>query len=229
MNTAMPTKVQVFCTNGIKSVFTALDDELSTKAGASVAATFASTKALVDRIAGGERPDLAILSDEAIEVLIGQGKLAGRRVDIAKASIGVAVRKGAPHPDIGSTEAFIRMLRAAPSISRSRRGISGLHFADVIERLGLTLELAPKIKVYDGHAGQACANGETDVAIQQISELMPIDGLDILGPLPNDLQKTMTVSAAIGADSKARSAAEAVIAYVKSQTHVLRAKGLDPA
>lgn len=229
MNTAMPTKVQVFCSNGLKSVFAALEHELPTKTGANVATTFGSINALLDRIASGEHPDVAILSDAAINALLAQSTLAGKRVDIAKAAIGVAVRKGAPRPDIGSTETFVRMLRAAPSISRSKRGVSGLHFADVIERLGLTHELAPKIKICEGHAGQACADGETEIAIQQISELMPVAGLDIVGPLPDDLQKITMVSAGVGADSKARTAAEAVIAYVKSQQHVLRAKGLDPA
>jgi molybdate transport system substrate-binding protein len=228
MTTANGTRVRVLCTNGLKSVFAALESELPARAGAAVVTDFGSTAKFTDRIAGGDIPDVAILSDVAIDTLIAQGKLAGKRVDVAKSYIGVAVRKGAKHPDISTPEAFIRMLRAAPSISRSKQGMSGLHLVDVLERLGLTEELASKIKVYDGYAAQACADGEVEIAIQQISELMPA-GLDIVGPLPGDLQKVTMFSAGLGADTKARGAVEALIAYVKSQAGVLRANGLEPA
>ena len=229
MNTATPTKVQVFCGNGLKSVFAALEHELAAKAGAGIATSFASTKVLVDRINQGATPDVAILTDETVDALIAQGKLAGQRVDIATAAIGVAVRKGAPRPDISTTAGFVQLLRTTSSIARSKHGISGVHFADVVKQLGLTEALASKIKIIEGHAGQACANGETEIAIQQISELMPVSGIDIVGPLPDDLQKITMVSAGVGAHTKARAAAEAVIAHIKSQKDVLRDKGLDPA
>jgi molybdate transport system substrate-binding protein len=228
MNPAAQTKVQILCTNGLKSVFAALESDLPAKAGATLVTDFGSTAKFTDRIAGGDIPDLAILSDVAIDTLIANGKLAGKRVDVAKSYIGVAVRKGTKHPDISTPEAFIRMLRAAPSISRSKQGMSGLHLVEVFQRLGLTEELAPKIKIYDGYAAQACADGEVEIAIQQISELMPV-GLDIVGPLPGDLQKVTMFSAGLGANTKARAASEALIAYVKSQAGVLRANGLEPA
>ena len=229
MNTATPTKVQVFCGNGLKSVFATLEHELAAKAGASIATSFASTKVLVDRINGGEIPDVAILTDETIDVLIAQGKLVGPRVDIATAAIGVAVRKGASRPDIITTARFVQLLRVVSSIARSKQGISGLHFADIVKQLGLTDAIASKINIIEGHAGQACANGETEIAIQQISELMPVAGIDIVGPLPDELQKITMVSAGVSANSRARAAAEAVIAYIKSQKDVLRSKGLEPA
>ncbi|HWM46015.1 MAG TPA: substrate-binding domain-containing protein [Xanthobacteraceae bacterium] len=231
MDSAAGTTVRILCTNGLKSVFAALDDDLRATSGADFAADFGSTKKFTDRIAGGDVPDLAILTDEAVDALIAQGRLAGRRIDVAKSFIGVAVRQGAPRPDIATPEAFVRTLKSAKSIARSRLGASGVHMASLIDRLGLAEELADKIHVYDGYAGQACANGEVEIAIQQISELMPVDGLDIVGPLPGDLQKVTMFSAGIGASTRHRAAVEALVASLRSEGHasVLRAKGLEPA
>jgi molybdate transport system substrate-binding protein len=143
----------------------------------------------------------------------------------------LAVRKGAPRPDITTLAAFIATLRNAKSVSRSRQGISGLHLASELKRLGLADELSPKIKAYDGYAAQACANGETEIAIQQISELAPVDGLDIVGPLPDELQKITVFSAGIGAHSSHRDKALAFIAFLKANEALptLRANGLEPA
>jgi molybdate transport system substrate-binding protein len=228
MNSAAQTKVRVLCTNGLKSVFAALEKDLPAKAGAELAMEFGSTKKFADQIAAGDVPDIALLSDEAIDALIAQGKLAGTRVDIAKSFIGVAVRKGTRHPDISSPAAFIHTLKTTPSIARSRQGMSGLHLVQLLDRLGLTNEIAPKIKVYDGYAAQACADGEVEIAIQQIAELMPVAGLEIVGPLPGDLQKVTMFSGAAGAGTHKRAAADALVAYVRSQADVLRAKGLEP-
>jgi molybdate transport system substrate-binding protein len=228
MNTAAQTNARVLCTNGLKSVFAAIERELAARAGAPLAIEFGSTKAFSDRIAGGDVPDVALLSDVAIDGLIAQNKLAGRRIDVAKSYIGVAVRKGTRHPDISTPDAFIRMLRSAPSISRSKQGMSGLHMVDLLERLGLTNELAPKIKLYDGYAAQACAEGQVEIAIQQISELMPVAGLEIVGPLPGDLQKVTMFSAGLGAGTRHAKAGEALIDCVRAQADVLRANGLEP-
>jgi molybdate transport system substrate-binding protein len=172
-----------------------------------------------------------ILTDEAIDTLIGHGKLSQGRTDLAKSFIGVAVRKGTPGPDIGSVPAFIATLRAARAISRSKLGASGLHIEAVLKRLGIADELASKIKIYDGSAAQACADGEVDIAIQQISELMPVAGLEIVGPLPSELQKVTIFSAGIGTSTSQRAAAEKFIGFIKSgeRASVLRTHGLEPA
>jgi len=234
MNTAAAATLQtirVLCTNGLKTVFEALEDDIETRAGAALAAEYGSTRKFTDRIAAGDVPDLAILTDEAIDGLIAQGKLAGPRIDVAKSFIGVAVRIGTPKPDISTPDAFVRALRGARAISRSRQGASGIHFAALLDTLGLTQELGDRIKVYDGYAGQACAEGQVDIAIQQISELMPVAGLDIVGPLPVAYQKVTMFSAALGAGTTQAAAANAVLATVRdaANTALLRAKGLEPA
>jgi molybdate transport system substrate-binding protein len=231
MDATTPVTIKVQCTNGLKSVLVAIEAGFARETGITMSPEFASTKKLLDTIAASEAADAVILTDEAINALIAQQRLQPGRTDLARSLIGVAVRKGTPHPDIGSRDAFLQTLKNAKSISRSRAGISGLHIAALLEQLGLAQELSPKIKVYDGFAAQACANGETEIAIQQISELMPVEGLDIVGPLPAELQKETMFSAGIGKNTQQAAAAAALIAYLKAgeRTPVLRAKGLEPA
>jgi len=228
---ASTTTIHVLCTNGLKSVFEAIGPELQKSTGIAFSAEYGSTAKFTDRIVAGDIPDVVILTDEAINKLTAGDQLSGKRIDLAKSFIGVAVRKGAPRPDISSKSAFIQTLRNAKSIARSRLGASGQHFGNLLDKFGLADELASKITAYDGMAGQSCADGTNEIAIQQISELMPVAGLDIVGPLPDEIQKVSVFSAGIGANTAQRAAAERFIAYVKSGNcdGVLRAKGLEPA
>jgi molybdate transport system substrate-binding protein len=226
-NSASPT-LTVACSNGLKGVVRALEDDLRKRLG-KLAINYGSTKQLTEQTPPAT--DVVIMSDAAIDALIAAGTLAAGRFDLARSRIGVAVRKGTPRPDIATLEAFVAALRSAKSIGRSRQGISGLHLVGEFGRLGLIDELDHKIKAYDGYAAQACANGEVEIAIQQISELAPVDGLDIVGPLPDELQKITIFSAGIGAQSTHPDAALAFITALKAKEAVptLRANGLEPA
>ena len=227
----MEPHLDVACTNGLKGLVLAIGGDLQTKTGCTFTGHYTSTRKLMDDVGAGATPDLAIATDEAIDKLTADGKLAGGRIDIAKSFIGVAVRKGTPRPDISTADAFWRALKSAKAISRSRLGISGMHLAAMIEKYSLGAELNSKITSYDAYAGQACANGEADIAVQQISELMPVEGLDIVGPLPDELQKITMFSAGLGAGTKHPDAAKAFVAFLRSTAvaPVLRANGLEPA
>jgi molybdate transport system substrate-binding protein len=224
----MGNSLDVACSNGLKGVVVALADDLQKKLGP-LTLNYGSTKQLTERATAAT--DVVIMSDTAIDALIAAGTLAAGRFDLVRSRIGLAVRKGAPRPDIATLPAFIATLRNAKSIARSRQGISGLHLAGELARLGLADELAPKIKAYDGYAAQACANGETEIAIQQISELAPVAGLDIVGPVPDELQKVTIFSAGVGAQSSHRDKALAFIACLTANEALptLRANGLEPA
>jgi molybdate transport system substrate-binding protein len=226
-NSASPA-LAVACSNGLKGVVRSLEDDLRKKVG-ELAISYGSTKQLTEEMLPAT--DVVIMSDVAIDALIAAGTLAAGRFDLARSRIGVAVRKGTPRPDIATFATFVAALRNAKSIGRSRQGISGLHLVGEFDRLGLTDELGSKIKAYDGYAAQACANGEVEIAIQQISELAPVDGLDILGPIPDELQKITIFSAGIGAQSTHREPALAFIACLKAKeaAPTLRANGLEPA
>jgi molybdate transport system substrate-binding protein len=220
--------LDIACSNGLKGVVVALTQDLHSKFG-ELAINYGSTKQLGETVKPAT--DVVIMSDAGIDGLISAGTLAPQRLDIARSRIGLAVRTGAPHPDISTLPALIAALRNAKSISRSRQGISGLHIAGELVRLGLADELGPKFKAYDGYAAQACANGETDIGILQISELAPVPGLDIVGPLPDEVQKITIFSAGLGARSAHREMAVAFVAFLKSKQAepTLRANGLEPA
>src|SRR6516225_4354816 len=228
VNSADNPVLDVACSNGLKGVVAAMEDALRKRFGR-LAVSYGSTWQLTET--AKPATDVVIMSDAAIDALIAAGTLAAERVDLARSRIGVAVRKGAPRPDITTLASFIETLRKAKSIGRSRQGISGLHIAGELVRLGLADELGPKFKAYDGYAAQACANGETDIAIQQISELAPVAGLDIVGPLPDELQKITIFSAGLGAQSPHRATGVAFVEFLKSKKAepTLRANGLEPA
>jgi molybdate transport system substrate-binding protein len=180
----------------------------------------------------GVAADLVILSAEAIEDLIKQGTVvAGSRVDLGASGIGLAVRKGATKPDITTPEALKRTLLAARSIACSRQGLSGVYFPTVLERLGIAAEVRPKIvHPQSGPVGVVVANGEAELGVQQISELLPVPGIEIVGPMPGDLQKYTMFSAGLCTGARAAEGAKALVATLTAAPArpVFASKGLTP-
>ena len=159
---------------------------------------FDPTARLLVRIAAGERADIAILTKAAVEDLTASGILAAGTVrDLARSAIGLAVPRGAPHPDISGVPALRATLLAAPSIAYSRAGASGIFFAELIERLGIAAEVNAKaIIIPEGFTAEVAARGEAALAIQQVSELMAVEGVDIVGRLPEGANTYAVFSAA---------------------------------
>ena len=231
----MPAEITARCTNGIKEALIELAPEFERAHGAKLNAIFGSTKLIIDEINAGAQADLLVLTDEAIEALIKVGKvLAGSRVDLARSGIGVAVRKGTPKPDISTPEALKRTLLAAKTVSYSQVGASGIYTANVlIPRLGIAEEMKSRTLMPDPGTpvGALLASGKAEIGLQQISELMPVPGVEIVGPLPGDLQKMTTFSAGICADAKAAAAAKALVAFLKAPAAlpVIKRHGLEAA
>ncbi len=222
--------IRVFCTLALQGVMTAITPLLAAR-GVTFAATYGATALLTQRMAGGEAADVAILIDTAIDELTAKSiMVAGSRRDLARSAVGLAVRAGAPKPDIGSAEAFKQALLAARSVGYSKSGASGLYFARLIETLGIAEEIKRKAKIQDGIVGEFAAKGEVEIAIQQISELKLVDGIDIVGPLPEALQKETVFSAGVFAKSPRREAAQDFVAALTSADvqAVMRDKGLEP-
>jgi len=226
--------VVVQCTNGIKEAMLELAPAFERQHGVTLQVTYGSTKVLSEKIDGGTASDLAILTAEAIEELVKKGKVvAGSRTDIARSGIGVAVRKGAPKPDISTAEALKRALIAAKKVSYSSVGASGIYVSGtVIPRLGIieemkTRTLMPKAGSF---VGPLLASGEADIGFQQISELMPVPGIDIVGPLPPELQKMTVFAAGVCAAAKEGEAAKALAAYLAAPAAlpVMKRHGLEP-
>lgn len=193
---------------------------------------FDPASVLVEAIEAGEPFDLAILTAPLIERLTERGVIArGTRADFASSGIGVAVRAGAPKPDIATSEAFLRALREARSVAYTLRGASGQAFARLIERLGVAEEVNAKALVLaSGFVGDVVARGEAELGIQQISEILPIAGAELVGPLPPEYQQTTVFSAGIAAQAADPEMARALVARLtaESTARLIRAKGLDP-
>ena len=225
--------MDILCTNGVKSVMLELLPEFERARSTKIAVTWGSTNALLKDIKAGLGGDVAVLTAEAVDELIDQGKaIAGSRVDLARSRIGVAVRKGAKQPDIASPEALKRALIAANSVAHSKTGLSGLYFPTVLARLGIADAMQSKIVIPDpGTAvGEVVAKGDAEIGIQQISELLPVAGIEIVGPLPEPLQKITMFSGGVLRAAKEPSLAEALLKFVAAESpRLLKQKGLEAA
>jgi molybdate transport system substrate-binding protein len=177
---------------------------------------FDATQAILERLAQGARADLLILTSEAMEDLRKKGEVTHVRA-LGSSGVGLAVRAGAPKPDIGSTEALVRTLLSANSVAHSKVGASGLYFSELLERLGLAGKLKKRIVVEKGPVGLVVAAGAADIGVQQLCELAPVPGIDIVGPLPQALQKLTHFSAGVAAQANNPQAAVKLINLLASE------------
>lgn len=222
--------LRVLSTLGLRGVMTEITPVL-TRRGLDFAASYGASNVLMPRIAAGESADVVILTDAAIEDLTERGAIieASRR-DLARSAIGVAVPAGAARPNIRTVDAFKEAILAVRSIAFSRSGASGLHFAALIEHLGIAPEVMRKARVFDGVVGELAAKGEVEMAVQQVSELKLVDGIDIIGALPDELQKITVFSAGVFMRCARPAAAGLLIAALASPEAMgaMRRQGLEP-
>jgi molybdate transport system substrate-binding protein len=224
--------MKILCSNGVKSVMLDILPACERKSGAKIDTVWGSTLGLQKDIAGGAAGDLAVLTAEVIDDLIRAGKVAaGSRVDLARSGIGIAVRKGAAKPDIGSPDALKRALLAARSVSHSKTGQSGIYFPTVLAKLGISDAMQSKLVIPEGGTpiGEVIARGEAEIGIQQISELLPVPGIEIVGPLPGPLQKITVFSAGVLATAQEERRAKELLTFIAAASRpLLQAKGLEP-
>ena len=195
-------------------------------------AEFHATQALLKSIADGAVADVVILTAEGIDQLTAAGKvIPGTRLPLGSSGVGIAVRKGARKPDIGSLEALKRTLLAADSVAHSRMGASGLYFAELLERLGLADKLKKRIIVDKGPVAARVASGEAQLGAQLLCELAPVPGIDIVGPLPKEVQKYYAFSAAVMTASRKPDAARAFLDFLRTEPvrAAMRKNLLEPA
>jgi molybdate transport system substrate-binding protein len=188
--------------------------------------------AIVARVRGGEPVDVIFLAANVLDDLVKEGLVAAAsRIDIARSSIGVAVRAGAPKPDVASIDALKAALLQARSIAISSQ-ISGVYLTnELLPRLGIEAQVLPKIRrAVNEPAGNLVARGEAEIGIQQISELLAVRGVDYVGPLPDGVQRVSTFAVGIATKAGNPTGARALIDLVMSAEGlaVLRQSGLDP-
>ena len=177
-----------------------------------------SPDSIPSRLKRGERVDVVIMSASGLDDLIKQGTVAaGSRVDLARSAIGVAVRAGAPKPDLSSVDALKHTLLRARSIAVSS-SISGIYIStELVQKLGIADQVRPKIQTIDKErVGAVVARGDADIGFQQVSELLPVSGIDYLGPLPAAVQRVTLLAAGVGTNAKEPEAARAYIGFLAS-------------
>ena len=235
--TASAADVHVMISGGLSVAYNALVPEFEKATGNKVITAYgpsmgSTTNAIPMRLERGEPADVLILVGYALDDLIKQGKaVAGSRVDLVNSKIGIAVKTGAPKPDISSADAIKRALLAAKSVAYSDSA-SGVYVStEMFEKLGVAAEMKDKAKKIPATpVAEIVARGEAELGFQQISELKPVTGINIVGPLPDALQKVTVFSAGIAAASKEPEAGKALIKFLASPAarETIVNSGLEP-
>ena len=229
-------EIKVLTAGAFKQVLLALLPDFERTSGHKVTVENDTVGALTKRIEGGEAFDLAVLTPKAVDDLAKEGKFAaGSRVNLARVGVGVVVKDGTPKPDISSVAAFKQALLAAKSVAYidpAAGGSSGIYVAGLLDKLGIAGEVKPKAKLIPGGAvAEHVAKGEAELGIHQISEILPVKGVTLVGPLPAEIQNYTVYAAGIGAHAKESDAAKALLKTLTSPAaaEVLKSKGMEPA
>jgi molybdate transport system substrate-binding protein len=227
----MANVLRVLSTLALKGAVERLAGPYQATTGVGLDADFAPTVGLMKRLREGETADVLILTREGLDELVTAGSVvAASKVDLARSYVGLAVKAGHARPDI-STEAALRTaLLAARSVAYSKIGASGLYFAELIQRLGIAAEINARATITAGFTAEQLMSGNADLAVQQLSELKQVAGVDIVGPIPLGLQTPAVFTAGRMASSAKAAEADALLKYLASPqvAPVLRDTGLEP-
>jgi molybdate transport system substrate-binding protein len=225
-------EIKVLSTQATEEAYRELVPQFEKDTGHKVTTIFTGTLDANKRLAAGETYDLLIMSAPSIDEHIKGGKVVpGSRVDLAKSGVGVAVKAGAPKPDISTTDALKKTLLSAKSIGYST-GPSGVYVAGLFQRMGIADEIKGKLKQTPTgvFVGSIIANGEAEIGFQQVSELSHFPGIDFVGPLPADVQQFTTFSSGIMTGAKEAEAAKALAKFVTAPAAAAayKKRGMEP-
>lgn len=216
--TSFAAEIKVLSAGATKPALAPLVETYAKQASDKVDVSYGTMGLLQEKLAAGERADVIVATVEVMADLEKQGKIVtGSRVPLGDIGVGVAVREGAPIPDISTPDAFKQTLLKAKSIVYvdPTKGTSGKHVAGVLQRLGIAEAVKSKTILREGgYAVEAVAKGDAEIGIQQTSEILPVKGVKLVGQLPGDLQKVTTYSAAIMSDAASPKPAQAFIRYL---------------
>ncbi len=223
--------IRLRSTLALKGAMQRLAGQYQAMAAARIDADFAPTVGLLERLRNGETADVVILTKEGLDELVAEGAVAAEsKVDLARSYVGLAVKAGDRHPEIATEPALRQALLAARSVAYSKIGASGIFFAELIKRLGIASEINAKATITSGFTADRLITGEADLAVQQISELKQVSGIEVVGPIPHELQTPAVFSAGRMTASKEAAQADALLKYLASRevAPVLRESGLEP-
>jgi molybdate transport system substrate-binding protein len=230
-------EIKVVSGGAFQQALTALTEQYQKETGSKVDLTFKTVGQHLKLIQSGEESfDVAVLTPEAIDGLAKDGKIvAGSRADLAKVGVGVVVKAGAPLPDISTVDAFKRALLAAKSVAYidpAAGGSSGIYVGKLLERLGIAKEVNAKaVLVQGGAVADHIADGEAELGVHQISEILAVPGVVLVGPLPSEIQNYTVYSAGVGTAAKDGATASGFVMFLTGPhaLPIIKAKGMDPA
>ena len=224
--------LRILSTLAVRGAFAELAERFQAASGVRVEADFAPTLALLDRLRGGEAADVVILTREGLSEMLAERRVsAASCVDLAKSWVGIAVKAGRAHPDISTEDALRTTLVQARAVAYSRIGASGILFAELIVRLGIGhLVNAHAVIIPSGLTAERLVTDEADLAVQQISELKQVAGVEVIGPIPHELQVPAVFSAGRMMATDHVTLSEQFLKFLQSHeaTSVLREAGLEP-
>jgi molybdate transport system substrate-binding protein len=233
---ASSAEVKVLTAGAFKQVVLALVPDFEKQTGNKVVVDNDTAGGLKKRIEGGEIFDVAVITPAVLDELASAGKIAaGTPVNLASVGIGVVVKEGAPKPDVSTVEALKRALLDAKSVAYidpASGGSSGIYVDKLLERLGIADQVRPKAKLKKGgYVAELIASGEAEIGVHQISEIVPVKGAALAGPLPKEIQNTTTYAAGLSASPQNKEAAQALIKALSGPdaAAVLKSKGMEPA
>ena len=218
---AQAAEIKALITTAMNEAVIVLVPQFEKATGHKVTVSYDPSGGLARRLRGGEFADMILVASPELDKLIAEGKVTGNRIDVSRTGIGIAVKKGAPKPDVSTPEALKRTLLAAKSVGHTAPaggGITALHLLRVFEKLGIAQEVAAKTKLAaggpNGRVSTLIINGEAEIAFQQVSELMSNPEVEVIGMLPDELQQITINSAGVTAVAKEPDAARALIAHM---------------
>ena len=223
-------QIKILSGGAMKSLMVEVVPLFERAIGTTVEIKFALTSVLKKEIEDGAAFDIALMPRPELNALVEAGRIAaGTQTDITRSAVGLAVRAGAPKPDIGTVEALKRTLQAAKSIGYSD-GPSGAYIAELLVRLGIADEMKPKTKLTSRPVAAIVAEGEAEIGMQQIVAILPVKGAELVGPLPGELQNIIVYAAGLATGSGQSGTARACIAFMATSevVRMIRAKGMEP-
>jgi len=228
----MQNTIRLLSTLALMGAVRSLAGRYEAEAGVRIDADFAPTLGLLERLRNGEAADVVILTREGLDGLKANGSVVAESgVDLARSFVGLAVKAGADHPDIATEPALRATLLGARAVAYSGLGASGIFFAQLIERMGIASEINARARIIpQGFTAERLLSGEADLAVQQISELKLVAGIEIIGAIPLHLQSPAVFSAGRLAVSKNPQQADRLLKFLASPeaAPALRESGLEP-
>jgi molybdate transport system substrate-binding protein len=229
---ARAAEINVLCSNGLRAVVEELAPKFEQKTGNKLLLKFEPSTLIQKRIEAGEPFDLAVMTTALIDQEIKTGKLsADSRTIIAKSGLGLSIRAGSKKPDIKTVESFKQALLSARSLTYATAGASAAPFEALVDKLGIAAQVKPKYNLREtaSQVGEVVANGNVEIGVAPVSEILPVKGVDLVGAFPADVQSYVVMTAGVSVKAREKAAAKAFVDFLTAPANaaVIKAKGME--